>query len=200
MKKFKIPLLIFGLMFLAGYAGFFMHNSLNGHRTAVKEPSTTKAETRLISPSDMLLIGLPRPEFEMKDLDGKLHSVSEWDGKILVLNFWATWCSPCRKELPIFVELQKKYADQGLQFLGLAVDTPEEVKSFMETLPLNYPTLVGEDDAMDIARIYGNNIGALPYTVIINRSGKIVFTRKGDMKKSEAEKMFSSIFNQETSN
>ena len=189
MNKLKIPLLIFTLMFLAGYAGFFMHNSLNEHRTA-------KQETHLISPTDMLLIGLPRPDFEMKDPDGKLHAVSEWDGKVLVLNFWATWCTPCRKELPIFVELQEKYGPQGLQFLGLAVDTPEEVKSFMSGLPLNYPTLVGEDEAMDIARIYGNNIGALPYTVIINRSGKIVFTRKGDMKKAEAEKIFSSMFNQ----
>ena len=191
MKKIPLPILLFGLMFIAGYAGFFAFQWM--HDPKAESESATQS-SGLIAPTDMLLIGLPRPEFEMKDPDGNLHSVSEWDGKVLVLNFWATWCTPCRKELPIFVELQEKYADQGLQFLGLAVDTPEEVKNFMQELPLNYPTLVGEDDAMNIARIYGNNIGALPYTVIINKAGKIVFTRKGDMKKDEAEEIFSSIF------
>lgn len=191
MKKIPLPILLFGLMFLAGYAGFFVFQFMHD-----PDSETIEQSAGLISPTDMLLIGLPRPEFEMKDLDGKIHSVSEWDGKVLVLNFWAPWCTPCKKELPIFIELQEKYADQGLQFLGLAVDTPEEVKKFLQELPLNYPTLVGEDEAMDIARIYGNNIGALPYTVIINQSGKIVFTRKGDMKKTEAEKIFSSMFDQ----
>ncbi len=191
MKKIPLPILLFGLMFLAGYAGFFVFQFMHD-----PDSETNEQSAGLISPTDMLLIGLPRPEFEMKDLDGKVHSVSEWDGKVLVLNFWAPWCSPCKKELPIFIELQEKYAVQGLQFLGLAVDTPAEVKNFLQELPLNYPTLVGENEAMDIARIYGNNIGALPYTVIINRSGKIVFTRKGDMKKAEAEKIFSSMFDQ----
>ena len=196
MKKIPLPILLFGLMFLAGYAGFFVFQWMHDPEP---DSETVEQPARLISPTDMLLIGLPRPEFEMKDLGGKVHSVSEWDGKVLVLNFWAPWCTPCKKELPIFIELQEKYADQGLQFLGLAVDTPEEVKKFLQELPLNYPTLVGEDEAMDIARIYGNNIGALPYTVIINRSGKIVFTRKGDMKKAEAEKIFSSMFDQKNS-
>ena len=193
MKKIPLPILLFGLMFLAGYAGFFVFQWMHDPDSEMNEQSAG-----LISPTDMLLIGLPRPEFEMKDLDGKIHSVSEWDGKVLVLNFWAPWCSPCKKELPIFIGLQGKFGDQGLQFLGLAVDTPEEVKNFIEELPLNYPTLVGEDEAMNIARIYGNNIGALPYTVIINRSGKIVFTRKGDMKKEEAEKLITSVLNKQT--
>lgn len=187
MKKNQTPLVIIGLMILAGSAGFFMQNLMSKD----KEPMQSVQRT---SPTDMLLIGLPRPEFEMADLDGKIHSVSEWDGKVLVLNFWAPWCTPCKKELPIFMEMQEKYQDQGLQFLGLAVDTPDSVKQFLTEMPLNFPTLVGEDDAMKIASIYGNNIGALPYTVIINRSGKIIFTRKGDIKQAEAEKMFSSIF------
>ncbi len=195
MKKIPLPILLFGLMFLAGYAGFFVFQWMHDPEP---DTETVKKSAGLVSATDMLLTGLPRPDFEMKDPDGKVHSVSEWDGKVLVLNFWAPWCTPCKKEIPVFNDLQEKFADQGLQFVGLAVDTPDEVKNFLKKMPLNYPTLVGEDDAMDIARIYGNNIGALPYTVIIDRSGKIVFTRKGDMKKAEAEKIFSSMFDQGT--
>lgn len=191
MKNNQIPFLIIGLMILAASAGFFMHNLMNANRTPMESVQRT-------SPTDMLLIGLPRPDFEMADLDGQMHSVSEWDGKVLVLNFWAPWCTPCKKELPIFIEMQEKYQDQGLQFLGLAVDTPDNVKQFLTEMPLNFPTLVGEDDAMKIASIYGNNIGALPYTVIVNRSGKIIFMRKGDIKQAEAEKIFSSIFDKQT--
>ncbi len=184
--------MIIGLMILAASAGFFMHNLMNANRVPMQN-------TQLSSPTDMLLIGLPRPDFQMKDLDGKLHSISEWDGHVLVLNFWAPWCTPCKEELPIFIEMQEKYQDQGLQFLGLAVDTPSNVKAFLTQQPLNFPTLVGEDDAMQIASLYGNNIGVLPYTVIINRSGKIMFTRKGDIKRTEAEKIFRTIFDKKPS-
>jgi len=193
MKKIPLPILLFGLMFLAGYAGFFVFQWMHDPKP---DSETVEKSAGLVSATDMLLIGLSRPDFEMKDLDGEVHSVSEWDGKVLVLNFWAPWCTPCKKEIPVFNELQEKYAGQGLQFVGLAVDTPEEVKNFLKKMPLKYPTLVGEDDAMDIAKIYGNNIGAIPYTVMINRSGKIAFTRKGDMKKAEAEKIFSAMMNQ----
>ncbi len=184
MKRLPFPLLIFILMILAASAGFFMHKALNAHRTPMQRPS---------SMTDMLLIGLPRPEFKMKDMDGRLRKISEWDGKIIVLNFWASWCPPCRNELPGFIELQKKYADQGLQFIGIAVDIPENVRQFMQQIPLNFPTLVDEVEAMKIAGIYGNTLGALPYTVIIDRSGKIVFTHTGELKQSQAEKLISSL-------
>lgn len=185
MKKLVSPLLIITLLFAAAYAGFFIQKSVRS--PAIEGPPH--------SPTDMLLIGLPRPDFEMPDLEGNKHHISEWDGKTIVLNFWATWCPPCRDELPTFVELQEKYADKGLQFIGLAVDTPENVEAFLQEIPLNFPNLVGELEAMQIARIYGNDIGALPYTVIINKTGKIAFTHKGDLKKAEADELVSAILN-----
>lgn len=188
MKKIPLPIILFGLMFIAGYAGFFVFQWIYDPKPV--EPPNPAA----IAANDMLLLGLPRPEFSMPDLEGNNRHISEWDGKVVVLNFWATWCPPCRKELPVFVDLQNQYADQGLQFIGIAVDTPENVQAFFEQLPLNYPNLIGEAEAMKITSIYGNDIGALPYTVIIDRNGKIMFTRKGELPKQEAEKLIGSMF------
>lgn len=185
MKKLLSPILVIAILFAAAYAGFFVRNSMN-------DPTE---QARATSPTDMLLIGLQRPDFEMPDLEGNMHHVSEWDGKTIVLNFWATWCPPCREELPAFTELQEKYADQGLQFVGLAVDTPENVEKFMQEIPLNYPNLVDEIGAMQIGKLYGNNIGALPYTVIINKSGKIAYSTKGGLEKAEAEEILTAILN-----
>ena len=107
----------------------------------------------------ILDVGLP-------DLDGQLRRISEWDGKVLVVNFWATWCPPCRREIPAFIELQETYGPRGVQFVGVAVDTPNNVSDFVDPMGINYPTLVGESDAIAIAKQYGNRLGVLPYTVV----------------------------------
>ncbi len=175
-------------MFLAGYAGFFVFQNMH-------DPQSQQHGSGAMVGSDMLMIGLPRPDFELNDIDGNPRKLSEWDGKIIILNFWATWCPPCKKELPAFVELQTQYADQGIQFVGIAVDLPDNVRSFMEEIPLNFPNLISETEAMKIAGLYGNSRGALPYTVFINKSGKISYTHTGELEKAEAEKVLTSLLN-----
>lgn len=125
--------------------------------------------------------------FSLQDLDGNNHEFSEWDGKIRVLNFWATWCPPCRKETPMFVEMQEQLGDKGLQFIGVAIDEKQKVQDFMDTFGVNYPMLIGTDDAIEVAKQYGNRFGALPWTVIINREGTIVHTQGGEMTRQKAE-------------
>lgn len=125
--------------------------------------------------------------FSLQDLDGNNHKFSEWDGKIRVLNFWATWCPPCRKETPMFVEMQEQLGDKGLQFIGVAIDEKQKVQDFMDTFGVNYPMLIGTDDAIEVAKQYGNRFGALPWTVIINREGTIVHTQGGEMTRQKAE-------------
>lgn len=137
--------------------------------------------------ADAKVIGRLRPEFSLPDLKGKLRDIREWDGKVIVLNFWATWCPPCRKELPAFIELQEKYGSQGLQFVGVAIDTAESVSDFSDTYGVNYPMMVGELEAIEIGKQYGNRFGALPYTVIIDRTGKMVFVQRGELLKETAE-------------
>ncbi|MDT8404705.1 TlpA disulfide reductase family protein [Sulfuriflexus sp.] len=133
------------------------------------------------------VIGSQRPGFALPDTSGSEHNIGEWDGKVLVINFWATWCPPCRKEMPAFIELQDKFADQGLQFIGVAIDDADKVKDFMDTYGVNYPMLLGDLAAIEVGKQYGNRFGALPYTVIVDREGKIAFTRRGELEKHEAE-------------
>jgi len=117
-----------------------------------------------------------RPAFSLPDLQGKQHSISEWDGKLIVLNFWASWCPPCVREIPMFIKLQKKYEGQGLQFVGVAVDRHDAAEAFAKEKGINYPILQGMQSAMEVGDLYGNDAGTLPYTVVINRHGRIVTT------------------------
>lgn len=103
-----------------------------------------------------------RPDFALPDLEGHLRKASEWDGKVTIVNFWATWCPPCRKEMPDFVELQELYGSQGVQFIGIAIDNKEKVQDFIDTIGVNYPTLVGDNEAIEVAKQYGDRFGALP--------------------------------------
>ncbi len=129
-----------------------------------------------------------RPDFSLPDVDGKMRSISEWDGKVTVVNFWATWCPPCRREIPAFIELQETYENQGLQFIGVAIDSLEKVQDFIDTMGINYPTLIGENKAIEISNDYGNQFSALPYTAIINRQGNITFVKRGELTREQVEK------------
>lgn len=120
-----------------------------------------------------------RPEFSLPDLQGKLRNIKEWDGQYIVLNFWATWCPPCRKEIPEFIALQEEYRASNLQFIGIAIDDPISVDTFAMDMGMNYPNLIAEMEGIELARQYGNVIGALPYSVIINPEGNIIFRQVG---------------------
>lgn len=115
----------------------------------------------------------------MPDLEGKSRRVGDWAGKILVVNFWATWCPPCLKEIPEFVRMQEKLAAQGVQFIGIAADQPEKVREFAAKMQINYPVLLGEMDVIEIARLAGNEVGGLPFTVILDRRGHWVRSESG---------------------
>jgi peroxiredoxin len=130
-----------------------------------------------------------RPAFVLPDLQGKSRSVEEWDGKVLVVNFWATWCAPCRREIPTFVEMQKQYGDRGLQFLGVAVDNVKDVSRFATEMGINYPLLVAEQEAIALADQLGNRMGVLPFTAVVDRQGKVVFTKAGELTRKQADKL-----------
>jgi len=116
--------------------------------------------------------------FTLKDLNGQDVALSRYTGKVLVLDFWATWCGPCKVEIPAFVELQKKYGPSGLQIVGISIDdTPAELAPYVADMKMNYPVLVGKD-RQDVQDAYGPLVG-IPVSVIIARDGKVCTSHAG---------------------
>lgn len=127
------------------------------------------------------------PDFELKDLRGATLRLSDLRGKVVVLNFWATWCPPCRHEIPWFVDLQKKYGSQGLQIVGISMDSgsPAEVERFAKRMGINYPLAMGDSA---LAARYGG-VSALPSTFYIGRDGTVVRFVPGLVAKEEIERI-----------
>jgi len=131
-------------------------------------------------------------KFSFKDINGKKVSMSAFKGKVIILDFWATWCVPCKAEIPGFIELQKKYGEQGLQIVGLSVDdTASMAKKYSEEMKMNYPILLAEGKE-DILRAY-DPIGSIPVSVVIDRQGRIVFRHVGIEKMDVFEKEIASL-------
>jgi thiol-disulfide isomerase/thioredoxin len=124
-----------------------------------------------------------------KDLDDKLQPLKQWRGKVVVLNFWAPWCPPCREEMPDFISLQDKHRERGLVFIGVALDEKIKVQAFADEIGVNYSILLGEMEAVDLARKIGNRLGGLPFTVVIDRNGRIVASEVGGLTLARLEKI-----------
>lgn len=121
----------------------------------------------------------PLMEASIPDLQGRSRSLGEWQGKVLVVNIWATWCPPCLKEIPDFVRMQDKLGPKGLQFVGIAADQPGKVREFAAKYGMNYPVLLADMNIIEIARRAGNQSGGLPFTIILNRKGNWVASESG---------------------
>lgn len=124
----------------------------------------------------------------LDDSAGKMQALAQWQGKTLVVNFWATWCPPCRDEMPAFSRLQDKYAANGVQFVGIALDDPDSVRDYARQFPGSYPLLIGGGSGAELARQLGNPRLALPYTLILAPSGEPRFARLGALSETELDK------------
>ncbi len=134
------------------------------------------------------LAGTTMPAFALPALDGVIEQSEQWADKVRIINFWATWCLPCKKEIPMFMELQTHYQAQGAQFIGIALlDDPEAVKNYVTETNINYPILLGGSDSEDIATLLGNDVGIIPYTVLIDRDGDFAFFRFGEISREQLD-------------
>jgi peroxiredoxin len=126
-----------------------------------------------VPPANGALEGQLAPELSLKDLDGKPRPLSEWRGRWLLVNFWATWCAPCMEEIPVLIRAQAEQGARGLQVLGVAMDEPEAVRHAVAEMGFNYPTLAGDEAVLAAMESLGNSLGAIPYTVLIGPDGVI---------------------------
>ncbi len=126
-------------------------------------------------------------EAALPDLAGSSQALSQWQGKVLVLNFWAPWCPPCREEIPGFMRLQEKYGGRGLQFVGVALDEPDKVSAYVDETGIDYPILLGGAEAVQLNQAAGNRLGGLPYTLVLDRQGRPVATYTGAVAEQELE-------------
>ena len=168
----------------AAAAGFALYKFAIAPRTQTAVPTELTppptAQPPLIKPIEAL------PEFSLRDRAGQMVSIRNWPDRSLIVNFWATWCAPCRKEIPLLVETQRARVAEGFQVIGIAVDEREKVLRYADEIQLHYPLLIGEQDGLDALAAFGVESPAFPITVFTDRQGRIVVTYPGEL---TAEKM-----------
>jgi thiol-disulfide isomerase/thioredoxin len=133
------------------------------------------------------------PQFSLEDRSGKNTPIASFAGKSLIINFWATWCAPCRSEIPLLETLQAEWAGRGTSVVGIAVDHREEVLEFADRLKIGYPLLIGEQDALDAAASFGVASPVFPFTVFTDRRGEVVALFIGELHKPQAELILSQV-------
>ncbi|MFM7483753.1 MAG: TlpA disulfide reductase family protein [Burkholderiaceae bacterium] len=139
------------------------------------------------APADTAVAALM--QVSMKDSGGKQRKMSEWQGKVLLLNFWATWCPPCVSEMPELVALQNELAGKNLQVVGIGIDSPSNIREFAEKHQITYPLLLGGLEGSELSRQFGNQSGGLPFTILIGPDGSVRQTYMGrlNMEKVRAD-------------
>lgn len=150
---------------------------------ASDQKMTAAEEQRTVD--EVLALTLP-------DLAGQQQSIAQWRGKILVVNYWASWCAPCVEEMPAFSRLQARYATQGVQFVGIGIDDPDNMRTFVKKTPVGYPLLVAE---LGLGQQAGQQVKGLPYTLIIGREGRLMTSRLGRFDEATLEQILHKLAN-----
>jgi thiol-disulfide isomerase/thioredoxin len=135
------------------------------------------------------------PSFSLSDLKGEPTAISAWTGKSLIINFWATWCAPCRREIPLLKALAGEWAGRDLKVVGIAVDYRDKVQEFADQFKIDYPLLIGEQDALDVAAQFGMDSPAFPFTVFTDQRGEVVTLFVGELRRPQAEFILSVVQN-----
>jgi thiol-disulfide isomerase/thioredoxin len=133
------------------------------------------------------------PDFTLGDLSGTPRSIRSWPGKSMVVNFWATWCAPCRREIPLLRELQRQHGAEGFQIVGVAVDIREDVIKYAQEIGIDYPVLIGEQDGLDAVNKFGQGSIGFPFTVFTDNRGRIVLFHLGEIHKQQAAVLFGAV-------
>ena len=160
---------------------------------AVEVPSPDEATTDpAAAPTTQLATVIP--EFKLADSEGTLRSLKDdWKGKALIVNFWATWCAPCRREIPLLNQLAVDRAKDNFQVVGIAIDFRDKVLDYAREMQIDYPMLIGEQDALDAAAAFGVDAVGLPFTIFTDTSGRVVALHMGELTADEADLILGAV-------
>lgn len=179
-KSTRNLLLLLLVALLSASAGIYM----NSRGRSDLPPADADAASKLLA-------------LQLPDLAGKSQPLSQWKGQVLVVNFWATWCPPCLKEIPEFVAVSEKTASKGVQFVGISIDKADKVKAFREDARIPYPLLIAGFETMDLADDFGNRAKGLPFTVILDRDGRLHHVKLGPLSGDQLEEIIESALAKE---
>jgi peroxiredoxin len=186
------PWLLLGVALMAAGSGYLAYRALEpGERKAVADSGATDLGATDTGATDLRgqsLLGQRRPDYTLGSVDGSRVSASDFDGKVVLVNFWATWCAPCREEMPMLMALRESRRAEGLEVVGIAMDDVQQARDFVDELGIEYPNLVGSTDVMATMRLYGNASGTLPYSVLIDRAGFVRWSLLGVLEQPSLER------------
>jgi len=148
-------------------------------------------ERRAETPDPAAVSALTRAD--LPDLAGGRATLERWRGKVVVVNFWASWCPPCREEIPGLIRIQRKLAGNGVQVVGIAVDSVDKSRQAASEMAISYPVLVAEVQIIDVTRRLGNRAGGLPFTVVLDREGRLVATHLGLLSEAQLERLIAPL-------
>lgn len=167
---------------LSGAVAFYLYDR---HAERTPPPPPAAAEPARLAET--------LPSFRLADRAGEPRSLQDWPDRALIVNFWATWCAPCRREIPLLQQLQRDHADEGFQVIGIAVDFRDKVLAYADEMQIEYPLLIGEQEALDAAAAFGVATVGLPFTVFSDRQGRIVAAHLGELTAAEADLILDAV-------
>mgnify|MGYP001818690656 FL=1 len=181
----RIPWVLLLITGLAGAGGgwWFTETVLKNDKPEAAKPTASVED----------LLGKPRPDFSLGSTTGEILTADLFDGQVVLVNFWATWCKPCREEMPMLSDMYERLNEQGFTVLGVALDDVAQARDFIEELNIRYPNAVGGADVMAMGVAYGNRAGLLPYSVLIDRQGNLIWASLGELESEELEARVSEL-------
>jgi thiol-disulfide isomerase/thioredoxin len=174
-----------GIALVAAAAGFGIYHF--GVASRDREERVNAAEAAQVQAPAAPAMPEVLPDFTLGDIDGQPRSIRSWPGKSMIVNFWATWCAPCRREIPLLKKIQAEHGPEGFQIVGVAVDFREDVLKYAQEIGIDYPVLIGEQDGLDAVNKFGQGSLGFPFTVFTDNQQRIVMFHLGEIHPEQAD-------------
>ena len=176
------PVVAIAVSAMAAGAAFYLYREQPPAPVAAPTPEVDAAQ-----------LAATLPGFQLADRAGQLKSLQDWPNQALIVNFWATWCAPCRREIPLLQQLQRDHGAEGFQVIGIAVDFRDKVLAYADEMKIEYPLLIGEQEALDAAAAFGVEAVGFPFTVFSDRQGRIVTAHMGELTAAQASLILDAV-------